>query len=63
MKLYDSKNCPCESECPRHGKCKECKEFHHPNEMKTKCETLDVESGKYDSLPIKKRPFYYDYKP
>ena len=63
MKLYGGKNCPCPYECDKHGKCKECTTYHHDKEMKTRCETLLIESGKYDNVPVDKRPFYYDYKP
>lgn len=63
MKLYDSENCPCEHDCSRHAKCKECKEFHHPKEMQTKCETLVIDRGKFRDLPDAEKPFYYFYKP
>lgn len=34
-----SKECACTYPgCPRHGKCEECKAYHHPAGEKTACE-------------------------
>lgn len=35
------KECPCTSRnCPRHGDCDTCKEYHHSRGSKTACERL-----------------------
>lgn len=41
VKLYNPKYCPCPADCSRHGKCKECIEFHHPKGEQTYCEYLE----------------------
>ncbi len=40
MILYQGKNCPCPADCIRHGKCKECIDFHHNRGEETYCEAL-----------------------
>ena len=50
VKLYDEDNCPCTSECPRHGICPECIEAHHGNESLTFCERVYKE-GHPDFVP------------
>lgn len=33
-----NKDCPCPCDyCGRHGKCSECKEYHHSRGEKTSC--------------------------
>ncbi|MCK5133184.1 MAG: hypothetical protein KAR40_13665 [Candidatus Sabulitectum sp.] len=48
IKLYDGKNCPCPADCVRHGKCKQCIDFHHGRGDITYCEHL---AGKLDNMP------------
>ena len=38
--LYDGANCPCPSDCKRHGNCAECIRFHHGRHQVTYCEFL-----------------------
>lgn len=36
--MTEEKDCPCPyTSCPRHGKCKECQEYHHSRGEKTSC--------------------------
>ncbi len=38
-------SCPCAyDDCPRHGICKECKEYHHSRNQKTSCEKKNKDS-------------------
>ena len=32
-----NEDCPCTWDCERHGKCKECQEYHRKNNEKTCC--------------------------
>jgi len=37
--MIENPDCPCTwPRCPRHGKCEECKEYHHSQGEKTCCE-------------------------
>ena len=40
--LYNAKNCPCPSDCKRHGICKDCIAFHHARHEQTYCEFADA---------------------
>ncbi len=40
MRFFDGKNCPCPSDCDRHGKCKECIAFHKARNEQNYCEYL-----------------------
>ncbi len=51
IKLYDSENCPCPSDCIRHGKCKECRNFHKNRYEQTYCEYLKLRSEKQPGTP------------
>ncbi len=35
-------DCPCTSDCPRHGDCEACQENHHSKGSKTACERLGI---------------------
>ena len=49
LKLYQSKYCPCPADCVRHGKCKECIQFHHNRGEQTYCEAV---KSKYDQPTV-----------
>ncbi len=37
-KEIENPDCPCsETQCPRHGKCSKCQEYHHKLGQKTSC--------------------------
>ncbi|MBI9017398.1 MAG: hypothetical protein JEZ07_09080 [Phycisphaerae bacterium] len=40
IELYNGKKCPCPSNCQRHGKCRQCIDFHHGRAQQTYCEHL-----------------------
>lgn len=43
-----NQNCPCKKiNCPRHGNCKECKQYHHSSSlfMLTKCERINLKQS------------------
>jgi len=45
VKLYNGKeNCPCPSDCIRHGICRDCIAFHRERAEQTYCEYLDAKS-------------------
>ena len=37
MGVEENQDCPCTWDCPRHGKCSECHEYHHNRGEKTSC--------------------------
>ncbi len=51
IKLYDSKNCPCPSDCKRRGKCRECCEFHHNRGDQTYCEYMVAKVSSDNKAP------------
>ncbi len=51
IKLYNGENCPCPSDCIRHGECKECIAFHHKRNEQTYCEYLKEKSEKKPYTP------------
>ncbi len=70
IKLYDGKHCPCPADCIRHGKCKECIDFHHAKGEVTYCEhlggRLDDESKPEQpdrAIPTGKQIRLLDYAP
>lgn len=41
-------NCPCLTfDCPYHGKCDECRNYHHPYGEKTYCEIQAEENKRF----------------
>jgi len=48
--MLENKNCPCPVDCIRHGKCKECIEFHHSRNQQTYCE-VKQSKGTKDGIP------------
>lgn len=46
VKLYNAKFCPCPADCNRHGKCKECRDFHYARDEQTYCEFLEAKVDK-----------------
>ena len=37
MEEVENPDCPCDWDCPRHGKCSECQAYHHARGEKTFC--------------------------
>jgi len=50
-------DCPCPAECPRHGRCEECREFHHASGGLTYCEQFAKRNSPDDSGPRTGREF------
>ena len=44
IKLYNGENCPCPSDCIRHGECKKCIAFHRKRNEQNYCEFLKKKS-------------------
>jgi len=40
IELYNGKNCPCPSDCIRHGQCKKCIAFHRSRNELNYCEYI-----------------------
>ena len=53
-RLHDGENCPCPSDCSRHGKCAQCIKFHHGRGESTYCEYLH--GGKEPEQPERAIP-------
>lgn len=53
IKLYDGRNCPCPTDCRRHGNCTECRKFHQGRNEPTYCEYL---AGKLDDESPPEQP-------
>lgn len=56
IKMYDGENCPCPADCVRHGKCKECIDFHHGRGDTTYCEHLAAKLGDTPDQPERAIP-------
>jgi len=42
--------CPCKKiDCPRYGRCRECKDYHHSRGEKTACEKTNLNMPKKEA--------------
>jgi hypothetical protein len=42
--IHLGENCPCPSDCTRHGNCQACRQFHAGRGEKTYCEKIAEQS-------------------